>query len=169
VDRTDLQGEGDLKELGQQAIEARERRANLVFPEKRRGQLGFRDNVREFAQAHSDMDAGRMEDLSPLPSGPMWLDEETFAGKLPLRWQVLLRLLAAPRELLELLGKRIREISLNTRTANEGIDIRANQLCNHLYFHLCFHRLSSVYVAGSALERGGAPRYSSTPVSSPVK
>src|SRR5262249_480264 len=58
----------------------------------------------------------------------MWFDEEDFARKLPGGRQILLRFLALPLALLKLGGKRIGEVTTQTRIANERIDIRSHHV-----------------------------------------
>ena len=123
MDLTHLERERDLEEVGQEAIEQRERSPDLVFPQERGGEPRFGDDVGEFAQADIDMDAGRVQDPSPLPPCAVWFDEEHFTSKLPRCRKILLGLLTAPLEILELVGKRIREVSAETCIADEGIDI----------------------------------------------
>ena len=125
---TDLQGEGDLEELGEEAIEQRQRRPDLVLPEERRGEARLGDDVGELAKADIDVDAGRMQDPPPLSTSSVRLDEEDFPGKVPRSRQILLRLLTAPLEVLELLGKRFREVAVDACIADEGVDVLADEM-----------------------------------------
>src|SRR5262245_59766348 len=123
MDLTHLQREGDLQEVSQEAIEQRQRRSDLMLPEECRGQARVGDDVGEPAEAHIDMDAGRVQNPFPLPSSAVWLDEENLSGKAPGRCKILLRLLTAALEMLEVAGEVVGKVASEARIADERVDV----------------------------------------------
>src|SRR5262245_51074217 len=97
---TDLQHEGGLEKFCYEPIEQRQPSTDFMLPEERRGQPRLRHDVGELAETHIDMDAGRVQDPSPLPSCAVWFDEEHFTGKAPRCGEILLGFLALSLEIL---------------------------------------------------------------------
>jgi hypothetical protein len=126
-----VQGERDLEEFGEEPIEQGERRTDLVLPEERRGEPRFRDNAGEFTQTYVNMDAGRVENPSPLSACAVWFDEEDFAGKLPGSRKILLYILTATLEFLELRGEIVWEVTVDASIPDERIDILSHQVWGH--------------------------------------
>jgi hypothetical protein len=98
-----------------------------MLSEKCRGQSRLGDNVGEPAKADIEVDAGRVQNPSPLPTCSMRLDEKDFTSKLPRGWQILLGLLAAPFEVFELRGKRVRELAIHSGVPDEGVYVLADE------------------------------------------
>jgi hypothetical protein len=127
MDLADLETKGDLEELGEEPVEERERRPDLVLPEEGGGEARFGDDVSQLAQSHIDVDAGGVKNPAPLPASAMRLDEECLASKAPGRGKILLCLLTPTLQALELTGQVVGEVSSETRIADERIDVLAHE------------------------------------------
>src|SRR5690348_2874328 len=95
---THLQFKAEAVELDEKAIERRERICWPRFPEIRRREPRFADDMVEFAGSDIEMEGGAVEDPAPLPPAPMGFHQQGFPSKHPGREEILVRLLAGPLE-----------------------------------------------------------------------
>ena len=93
----------DAEQRVEEGIDLGERIADLGGPQIRRRKPSLGDDLGMLAQAHIEMQAGRVEDPSPLLARAMRLDEEPLAGEGVVRDEIFFGVLAGLLQDIQLL------------------------------------------------------------------